>query len=128
MDNPNCPKCGREASWVEKYHQYYCFTCGNKFYVPLPSPPPDWKPKPDWEKRTGILRVSILIIPSFILVGLAIINIFSPLGEGVLINGGLLLIICFIFVMVVVVAKAEDDKEQEERERHRELIATLKRK
>ncbi|MBO3800634.1 MAG: PRC-barrel domain-containing protein [Candidatus Brockarchaeota archaeon] len=24
---PNCPKCGKPATWIPQYKRYYCYTC-----------------------------------------------------------------------------------------------------
>ena len=33
-----CPTCGKQATWIPKYHRLYCYSC--KQYVEEPPPPP----------------------------------------------------------------------------------------
>ena len=33
-----CPTCGKQATWIEQYSRFYCYSCQK--YVELPPPPP----------------------------------------------------------------------------------------
>jgi len=62
--------------------------------------PPDQRPSRE-DSRRGLIIVA-LMTPFLIMAVLAIINIFSPLDEGVFISGVVLLLIYIIFLFLAV--------------------------